>query len=84
MDDCHQEEYEIFDCSSEFGAIKPLRYKGWCIAWIRRRPLKTIYLEVNYYMKLPERSEKLNDGIYSTSESIIVYKEGDCWIEKSG
>lgn len=25
-------------------------------------------------MKLPERSEKLNDGIYSTSESIIVYK----------
>lgn len=29
MDDCHQEEYEIFDCSSEFGAIKPLRYKGW-------------------------------------------------------
>ena len=34
-------------------------------------------------MKLPERSEKLNDGIYSTSESIIVYKEGDCWIEKS-
>ena len=28
MDDCHQEEYEIFDCSSEFGAIKPLRYKG--------------------------------------------------------
>lgn len=27
MDDCHQEEYEIFDCTSEFGAIKPLRYK---------------------------------------------------------
>lgn len=27
MDDCHQEEYEIFDCSSEFGAIKPLRFE---------------------------------------------------------
>lgn len=27
MDDCHQEEYEIFDCTSEFGAIKPLRFE---------------------------------------------------------
>ena len=26
-------------------------------------------------MKLPERSEKLNDGIYSTSESIIVFEQ---------
>lgn len=29
MDDCHGEPYEIFDCMSEFGKIKPLRYKGW-------------------------------------------------------
>ena len=21
--------YEIFDCMSEFGKVKPLRYKGW-------------------------------------------------------
>lgn len=29
MDDCHGELYEIFDCMSEFGKVKPLRYKGW-------------------------------------------------------
>lgn len=29
MDDCHGESYEIFDCMSEFGKVKPLRYKGW-------------------------------------------------------
>ena len=29
MDDCHDESYEIFDCMSEFGKVKPLRYKGW-------------------------------------------------------
>lgn len=29
MDDCHNESYEIFDCTSEFGKIKPLHYKGW-------------------------------------------------------
>ena len=29
MDDCHNETYEIFDCTSEFGKIKPLYYKGW-------------------------------------------------------
>ena len=29
MDDCHGENYEIFDCMSEFGKVKPLRYKGW-------------------------------------------------------
>lgn len=29
MDDCHNETYEIFDCTSEFGKIKPLHYKGW-------------------------------------------------------
>lgn len=29
MDDCHDENYEIFDCMSEFGKVKPLRYKGW-------------------------------------------------------
>mgnify|MGYP004511217121 CR=1 FL=1 len=28
MDDCHGESYEIFDCMSEFGKVKPLRYKG--------------------------------------------------------
>lgn len=29
MDDCHGESYEIFNCMSEFGKVKPLRYKGW-------------------------------------------------------
>ena len=29
MDDCHGGSYEIFDCMSEFGKVKPLRYKGW-------------------------------------------------------
>lgn len=29
MDDCHGESYEIFGCMSEFGKVKPLRYKGW-------------------------------------------------------
>lgn len=29
MDDCHGESYEIFDCMSEFGKVKPLRCKGW-------------------------------------------------------
>lgn len=29
MDDCHGEMYEIFDCTSMFGEIKKLHYKGW-------------------------------------------------------
>ena len=29
MDDCHNEAYEIFDCTSEFGKIRPLYYKCW-------------------------------------------------------
>lgn len=29
MYDCHSESYEIFDCMSKFGKVKPLRYKGW-------------------------------------------------------
>lgn len=29
MSDCHDEDYEIFDCTSEFGVIKKLHYKGW-------------------------------------------------------
>ncbi len=29
MDDCHQEMYEIYDCTSMFGEIKKLHYKGW-------------------------------------------------------
>ena len=29
MDDCHGDSYESFDCMSEFGKVKPLRYKGW-------------------------------------------------------
>lgn len=29
MSDCHDEDYEIFDCTSEFGVMKKLHYKGW-------------------------------------------------------
>lgn len=29
MSDCHGENYEIFDCTSEIGKVKPLHYKGW-------------------------------------------------------
>lgn len=29
MADCHDEMFEIFDCTSMFGGIKKLYYKGW-------------------------------------------------------
>ena len=29
MEDCHEEMYEIYDCTSMFGEIKKLHYKGW-------------------------------------------------------
>lgn len=29
MADCHDEMYEIFDCTSMFGEVKKLHYKGW-------------------------------------------------------
>lgn len=29
MSDCHDEMFEIFDCTSMFGEIKKLYYKGW-------------------------------------------------------
>ena len=29
MSDCYNEEYEIFDCASEFGKVKKLHYVGW-------------------------------------------------------
>ena len=29
LGDCHDEDYEIFDCTSEYGSIKKLHYAGW-------------------------------------------------------
>ena len=29
MDDCHGEQYEIFDVLSTFGEVKKLHYVGW-------------------------------------------------------
>ena len=29
MDDCHDEDYEIYDCESVFGEVRRLFYKGW-------------------------------------------------------
>ncbi len=29
MEDCHEEMYEIYDCTSMFGEVKKLHYKGW-------------------------------------------------------
>ena len=29
MEDCHEEMYEIYDCTSMFGEVKKLHSKGW-------------------------------------------------------
>lgn len=29
MEDCHEEMYEIYDCTSMFGEVNKLHYKGW-------------------------------------------------------
>lgn len=29
LGDCYDEDYEIFDCTSEYGVVKKLYYAGW-------------------------------------------------------